>query len=276
MSTPPASHCGWSSKVCRRCPARPCWRSAATRRNTDGVRRRLMWEPGGHADMYGAIVTEPVARGSDCGVLFLHNEGFRRCAGMASSASARSSSRPACSRRLRAPSPYGSTHRRGSWWRTHHTMPVVRGVAFENVPSFVYRRGIKVDLPGIGQTACDIAFGGAYYAFCEAATSASPAAVAARSPDRGRQAREGGRAVQTRIDDPLMPDLGFLYGVILTGPPVAQGHHSRHVCIFAEGEVDRSPTGTGVSARAALLHDAGDCPTKRPSSLRASWGPISP
>ena len=62
---------------------------------------------------------------------------------------------------------------------------------------------------------------------------------------------------QTSIDDPVAPDLGFLYGVIFTGPPAEAGHHSRHVCIFAEGEVDRSPTGTGVSGRAALLHDAG-------------------
>ena len=65
---------------------------------------------------------------------------------------------------------------------------------------------------------------------------------------------------QTSIDDPVAPDLGFLYGVIFTGPPADPRHHSRHVCIFAEGEVDRSPTGTGVSGRAALLHDAGRLP----------------
>ncbi len=59
------------------------------------------------------------------------------------------------------------------------------------------------------------------------------------------------------IQDPVAPDLGFLYGVIFTGPPADPAHHSRHVCIFAEGELDRSPTGTGVSARAAILHDEG-------------------
>ena len=62
---------------------------------------------------------------------------------------------------------------------------------------------------------------------------------------------------QCAIDDPVAPDLGFLYGVIFTGPPEQSAHHSRHVCIFAEGELDRSPTGTGVSARAALLHAEG-------------------
>jgi len=62
-----------------RAPA--CWRSAATHRASRHSARRLMWEPRGHADMYGAIPTEPVRDGSDCGVLFLHNEGFSTMCG---------------------------------------------------------------------------------------------------------------------------------------------------------------------------------------------------
>ena len=228
----------------------------------DGVRRRLMWEPRGHADMYGAIVTEPVAQGSDCGVLFLHNAGFSTMCGhgiiglgkvLIETGMLAATASPTT---IRIDTPAGLVVAHAS-----HDAGVVRGVAFENVPSFVYRRGIKVDLPGIGRTACDIAFGGAYYAFCEGGDLGL-----SLQPSQHDRLIEVGRLVkaavlsQTRIDDPLMPDLGFLYGVIFTGPPVAQGHHSRHVCIFAEGEVDRSPTGTGVSARAALLHDAGRLP----------------
>jgi len=227
--------------------------------NLDTVRRRLMLEPRGHADMYGAIPTEPVAGGSDCGVLFLHNEGFSTMCGhgiigltkvvletgMVSDGEGPST--------VRIDTPAGLVTARAT--REGGT---VRHVSFENVPSFVYERGIEVDLAGVGRTICDIAFGGAYYAFCDAADlglSLTPSAHD-RLVETGRQVKQAVLA-QLSIDDPVAPDLGFLYGVIFTGPPADEGHHSRHVCVFADGEVDRSPTGTGVSARAALLHEAG-------------------
>jgi proline racemase len=228
----------------------------------DGVRRRLMWEPRGHADMYGAIVTEPVAPGSDCGVLFLHNEGFSTMCGhgiiglakvLVETGVIAPGSSPST---IRIDTPAGLVVARAA-----HDAGVVRGVTFENVPSFVYRRGIEVDLPDIGATVCDIAFGGAYYAYCDAADLGLTLEPSQhdRLIDVGRMIKAAVLA-QTSVQDPVAPDLGFLYGVIFTGPPAGRDHHSRHVCVFAEGEVDRSPTGTGVSGRAALLHDEGRLP----------------
>jgi proline racemase len=223
------------------------------------VRRRLMWEPRGHADMYGAIVTEPVRHDSDCGVLFLHNEGFSTMCGhgiialttflVQTGRFGAGVAEPVV--RIDAPAGLIVARARRDGDR-------VVGVAFENVPSFVYRRDIPVSLHGIGEAVCHVAFGGAYYAFCDAAELGLTL-----GPDQHDRLVQVGkllkRAVVDRcpIDDPVAPDLGFLYGVIFPGPPVEAGHHSRHVCIFAEGELDRSPTGTGVSARAALLHDEG-------------------
>jgi trans-L-3-hydroxyproline dehydratase len=134
----------------------------------------------------------------------------------------------------------------------------VRRVTFENVPSFVERRDVQVEVDGLGPVRCDIAFGGAYYAFCEAAQLG----LRMEPPEHDRLVDVGKRLKRAVVEactiaDPSAPDLGFLYGVIFTGPPADPRHHSRHVCIFAEGELDRSPTGTGVSARAALLHDEG-------------------
>ena len=60
------------------------------------------------------------------------------------------------------------------------------------------------------------------------------------------------------ITHPFEEDLSFLYGTIFTGVPLSDGAHSRNVCIFADGEVDRSPTGTGVSGRAAIQHARGE------------------
>lgn len=229
--------------------------------NLDVLRRRLMWEPRGHADMYGAIPTEPVRPDSDCGVLFLHNEGFSTMCGhgiigltkvlietgMVAAAQGEGEST------VRIDTPAGLVVA-----RVAADNGTVREVTFENVPSFVYKRGIEVVLDGIGATACDIAFGGAYYVYCDAADLGL-----SLEPSRHDRLVEVGRLLkaavlaQTTVEDPVAADLGFLYGVIFTGPPADRDHHSRHVCIFAEGEVDRSPTGTGVSGRAALLHDTG-------------------
>jgi proline racemase len=244
------------------------------REHLDAVRRRLMWEPRGHADMYGAIVTEPVAEGSDCGVLFLHNEGFSTMCGhgiialskvLVETGMLASREDPAT---IRIDTPAGLVV-------AHAALEggKVRRVAFENVPSFVYRRGIEVRLPGVGETVCDIAFGGAYYAFCKA----GDLGLSLTPPHHDRLIEVGRlvkRAVlqQVTIEDPVAPDLGFLYGVIFTGPAVDDGHHSRHVCIFAEGEVDRSPTGTGVSGRAALLHDSGQLPEGETIAIESILG----
>ena len=225
----------------------------------DGVRRRLMWEPRGHADMYGAIVTEPVREDSDCGVLFLHNEGFSTMCGhgiIALTTFLVQSGRFGAGERepvVRIDAPAGLIVA-----RARREGDRVAGVTFENVPSFVYRRDIPVRIDGLGETLCHVAFGGAYYAFCEAADLGLTL-----EPAQHDRLVEAGKLVkaavveQCAIDDPVAPDLGFLYGVIFTGPPAEFAHHSRHVCIFAEGELDRSPTGTGVSARAALLHAEG-------------------
>jgi trans-L-3-hydroxyproline dehydratase len=66
------------------------------------------------------------------------------------------------------------------------------------------------------------------------------------------------------IRHPYEDDLSFLYGTIIVGPPHSTDAHSRNVCIFAEGEVDRSPTGTGVSARLALEYARGQLKRNEP------------
>ena len=133
---------------------------------------------------------------------------------------------------------------------SHHRL---KDVSFLNVPSFVYKVDQKVDVPGIGIIRYDVAFGGAFYVFCN--SDDLNVGLGTRDHDRlvdvGRRIK---RAVieSMEIKHPFEDDLGFLYGIIIVGPPMKPSHHSRNVCIFAEGEVDRSPTGTGVSGRAAI------------------------
>jgi trans-L-3-hydroxyproline dehydratase len=134
----------------------------------------------------------------------------------------------------------------------------VKSVAFENVASFAYALDQTADLPDIGTVQYDVGFGGAFYAYTDAE------ALGLRLvPEEFRQLIDVGmrikRAVMASlpIRHPFEADLGFLYGTIFTGPAHEPGAQGRHVCIFAEGEVDRSPTGTGVSGRLALEHARG-------------------
>jgi trans-L-3-hydroxyproline dehydratase len=128
-------------------------------------------------------------------------------------------------------------------------------------------------VPGLGRIRYDVAFGGAFYAFCRAEEVGVDLVAAdfQRLVDVGRRIK---RAVMEAlpIHHPFEPDLGFLYGTILVGVAHEPGHHSRNVCIFADGEVDRSPTGTGVSARAALHYARGEIGQDEPFTVESILG----
>ena len=227
-----------------------------------------MFEPRGHADMYGAVLTEPETEDGDYGVLFLHNEGYSTMCGHGIIALATILLETG----MRAPdgeetviqfdTPAG---RVTATARSAHGR--VESVSFLNVPSFVYRRGVKAQW-----LSWDIAFGGAFYAigaFPDGFNLTSDAAH--RLIAYGRRLKER-IASRTPIVHPRETDLGFLYGVIFTGPAADPRHHSRNVCIFADGEVDRSPTGTGVSARAALLYANQEIGLKEPIVIESILG----
>jgi len=140
----------------------------------------------------------------------------------------------------------------------HMTGGRVKSVSFLNVPSFVLHRDKKVDIPGLGKLRLDVAFGGAFYAYVEARDVNITC-----EPANYRQLIELGMEIKEavmnslEIRHPLETDLNFLYGTIFMEPAKNAGADSRNVCIFADGEVDRSPTGTGVSGRMALHYAQG-------------------
>jgi trans-L-3-hydroxyproline dehydratase len=136
---------------------------------------------------------------------------------------------------------------------------LVESVRFLNVPSYAAALDESVSVPGMGSVRYDLAFGGAYYAFVNAADLGLRCRVE-HAADLIRAAMAiKQELMRTRpIEHPFERDLGFLYGVIFAGPPEDATNHSRHVCVFADGQIDRSPTGTGVSARAAILHARGE------------------
>jgi proline racemase len=228
------------------------------RKHYDYIRTGTIWEPRGHADMYGAVVTPSVD--ADLDAFFLHNEGYSTMCGHAIIALTKLAIET------------GLVHKEGDNPQININVPAgtvhakailengkVREVQFQNVPSFLYLGERQVDVPDLGRVRLDIAYGGAFYAFVEA----EPFSPSLTSEDYYQLIDYGRRikhAVMTHfpINHPFEDDLSFLYGTIFTGPAVEPGHHSRNVCVFADGELDRSATGTGVSARAALHYAKGE------------------
>ncbi|MEE3242019.1 MAG: proline racemase family protein [Candidatus Neomarinimicrobiota bacterium] len=226
------------------------------RRLHDELRKALIWEPRGHRDMYGAIIVEPDTPDADFGVIFIHNEGYSTGCGHAVIALTKvfvetgliSMNEPETEVKMDVPSGFIKSYAKVKNGQ-------VTGVRFENVPSFVQSLDTEIDVPGIGKINYDLAFGGAFYAFVDVAQLGLNCTSKYQN-----QLIETGIKIKHAVMDsvkmvhPLEPDMNFLYGTIFTGVSKNPNHHSRNVCIFAEGEVDRSPTGTGVSARAAILH----------------------
>jgi len=228
--------------------------------NLDHLRTVLMWEPRGHADMYGCIVTPPVSTEADFGVLFLHNEGYSTMCGHGVIGIATAAletgmvSKVAPVTTIKIDSPAGLITAFGRIRDGH-----VKSVYFHNVPSFVLAMDETIDVSGLGTVRYDIAFGGAFYAYIHAEELGLKT-----TPEDYSQLIEKGMAIKRAIMEsrpiphPFEADLSFLYGTIFIGPPHSVNAHSSNVCIFAEGEVDRSPTGTGVSGRLALHFARGE------------------
>ena len=228
------------------------------REHLDGLRRAIVFEPRGHADMYGAIPTEPVTSDGDLGVLFMHNEGWSTMCGhgIIALTTALLETGERTGDVVRYDAPPGRVTARATWAGSR-----VREVAFENVPSFAAALDEVVRVDGLGEVRYDLAFGGAFYAFVDADL------LGVRLDAGGfRQCIDVGMRIKRAVmaerevrhpESPDAADLSFLYGTILTGRAHEPGADSRNVCIFADGEVDRSPTGTGVSARVAIEHARG-------------------
>ena len=247
------------------------------RKHADHLRRALMLEPRGHADMYGAILTEPVSPGSHAGVLFMHNEGYSTMCGHGVVAVTTIAlerglvmpggdgtsivyDSPAGTIRARAKRRAGGSGGPGGSGESGR----VESVAFVNVPSFVMHGGLSVKLAS-RQIRADVAFGGAFYAIVDSEAVGLPIDVPHLPELRrvGMEIKHAIEAAQT-IVHPIEPGLRGIYGTIFTGPPSDERADLRNVTIFADAEVDRSPCGTGTAAVMAVIDAMGLLDDEKP------------
>ncbi|HRO89459.1 MAG TPA: proline racemase family protein, partial [Promineifilum sp.] len=203
------------------------------REHLDHLRTALMWEPRGHADMYGCILTEPTTPDGTLGVLFLHNEGFSTMCGHGVIGLVKvgiETGLLAADPVVRLDTPAG----RVTAYPHYDPAGKVTHVSFHNVPSFVYALDQVVDVPGLGRVRYDLAFGGAFYAYVSA-----EALGLNLTPDDFRRIIDRGTRIKQAIiaagtpQHPFEPDMSLLYGTLFVGPAHDPANHSREVCVFA-------------------------------------------
>ena len=221
----------------------------------DHVRRLLVFEPRGHADMYGCHVVPPNDEGAHLGVVFFHNAGYSTACGHGTIALVTWALDEGVVERHE-----GENHvvvdvpsgRLDTWAQVEDGR--VRSVRFRNVPAYVHATG--VDLGDHAPALVDVAFGGAFYA-------SVPERV---EPGELPRLIERGRAIKRALEawhevvHPLEPELRDVYGVVFWQEVAENPLTQRNVTVFADGEVDRSPCGSGTSARLALLDRANRLP----------------
>jgi proline racemase len=225
----------------------------------DDIRRVLLFEPRGHADMYGAILTPPVTPGADYGVLFLTNEGYSSMCGHGVIALTTTLLEMGMlPRRGETETPVTYDSPAGLIRAVaEHDGDRVAAVRFQNVPAFQYRRALQVPT-SVGPVTVDVAWGGAFYALVEAAALGLEVV-----PENAVRLTELGMEIKYAVQDldypvhPEEPGLHGVYGTIITAPPRTAEGDGRNITIYADGAVDRSPCGTGTSARLANLYDHG-------------------
>ena len=225
--------------------------------NLDHLRTALMFEPRGHADMYGCLLVPPNDPTGDFGIIFMHNEGYSTMCGHAIIAISTLAAemdwieKKEGINKIEIDAPCG---------RIRSYVSIEKGqvtnVKFHCVPSFVIGLDREVEIPTYGKVIYDLAYGGAFYAYVDMKKNDFDFGLSANDYtnliDVGMKIKKAVVDSSKDIVHPYEEDLSFLYGTIFIGESQNQNIDSRNVCIFAEGEVDRCPTGSGVSGRMAI------------------------
>jgi Proline racemase len=233
---------------------------AYVRDHLDHLRKMLMFEPRGHYDMYGALLVEPDLPEADLAVLFMHNEGYSTMCGHAIIALGRyavdeglvPAVEPVTVVKIEAPCGLVVASVAVSGGRSG-------AVTFESVPAFLFARDRQVEVSGHGPVRFDVAYGGAFYALadCRQFGLSFGASRVRDFVDAATALTEAVRR-EVALAHPDHENLAFLYGSILTDGGDGRAQPTRNICVFADAEVDRSPTGSGVTARLAAMHAKGE------------------
>ena len=216
----------------------------------DRIRKFLMHEPRGHLNMFGAILTEPCQPGSDLGILFMDSGGYLNMCGHGTIAAvtvAINNGLIAKKDKVFLDTPSGQVE-----CQVTYENGKVKDVSFINVPAFLLKKDIRVHVEGAGEIHLDIAFGGSFFAIVDAGLLDLKLDI--HEQDRitalGLAIREAVNS-QVEVAHPDIPEINRV-DLVEFSLQVGEGHYKNAV-IFGDGQLDRSPCGTGTCAKLAAL-----------------------
>lgn len=227
--------------------------------NLDHLRTAIMHEPRGHKDMFGSIITQPTKDEADLGIIFMDAGGYLNMCGHGSIG--------ACTVAVETgmvpvQEPFTKITLEAPAGLVKGMVKVENGKAKEvsiiNVPSFLYKQYVEVDVPEVGKIRIDISFGGSFFALVKAADLGIDIC-----PANSNKLSEVGMKIlnaineQVKVQHPLLPHIKSVDLVEIYGPPKNPNATLQNVVVFGEGQVDRSPCGTGTSAKIATLYAKG-------------------
>lgn len=218
----------------------------------DWIRTGLMYEPRGHDQMSGAILYPPTREDCDIAVLFIETSGcLPMCGhgtiGTVTMALENGLVRPEVPGQLRLETPAGRVDvtyvQEGRF---------VEEVRLTNVPAFLHSEGLTAHVEGVGEIAVDVAYGGNFYAIVDPQTNFSDIADHTAGALIGWSPKLRAALNQAySFVHPLYPEINGLSHILWTGAPREEGAHARNAVFYGEKAIDRSPCGTGTSARMA-------------------------
>ncbi|TEB06071.1 Proline racemase [Pelotomaculum schinkii] len=227
--------------------------------NFDYVRTALMHEPRGHRDMFGSIMTSPVKEDADFGIVFMDGGGYLNMCGHGSIGAVTvaietgmvTAVEPVTHVKFEAPA--GLIE---AWANVKEK--TVQSVTIRNVPAFLYKSDIKLDVPGIGRVMLDIAFGGSFFAIVNAKDLSLKVATS-----NTNQLIKVGMAIkkaaneQIKVQHPELEHIRTIDLVEIFDEPTHPEANFKNTVVFGDGQLDRSPCGTGTSAKMATLYAKG-------------------
>ena len=228
--------------------------------NLDYLRTAIMLEPRGHNDMFGSVMTQPCCPDADFGIIFMDGGGYLNMCGHGTIGAMTAAIETGV---VPAVEPVTHVVMEAPAGIIRGDVTVVDGkakeVSFLNVPAFLYKEGVEVDLPGVGTVKFDISFGGSFFAIIHASQLGLKI-----EPQNAGKLTELAMKLRDIINEKIEiqhPTLAHIKTVDLVeiyDEPTHPEATYKNVVIFGQGQVDRSPCGTGTSAKLATLHAKGE------------------
>ena len=225
----------------------------------DNLRTAIMLEPRGHKDMFGSIITQPTRSDADLGIIFMDGGGYLNMCGHGSIGAATVAVETGM---VEVTEPYTNIILEAPAGLIKAKVKVEDGKAIEtsieNVPAFLYKQDVKINVPQIGEVTVDIAFGGSFFILVKAADLGIE--IDAKNSNKiteiGLQIRD---IVNSNIEikHPTLEHIKTADLVEIYGPAKNPKATLQNVVVFGAGQIDRSPCGTGTSAKMATLYAKG-------------------